>query len=189
MKMGLVGYAGTGKSTVLSMFADLGARIVSADVIVHELLAQPELQAVIATTLGLEDASSRENIAKRVFSDPAALRALESLVHPLVAEEIDALRRDFPANDVLIYEVPLPPTAGTGERVITVEAPLDVRRQRLQQRGMSATDIDARIAAQESPAEYKRDATYVIENDGSEEHLHNQVARVWEVLQRDARNL
>lgn len=189
MMVYLTGGIGTGKSTALSMFADRGARIVSADVIVHTLLVQPELQAVIANMLGIEDASDRATIARAVFADPEALRRLEALVHPLVAEEIDELRRSLPPTAILVYEVPLPPTPKPGEVVIAVEAPLDVRMQRLRARGLSETDASARIAVQADAATYRQFATHVLSNAGDEASLSEAVDKIWEELQRDARSL
>lgn len=185
----LTGGIGTGKSSVLSMFADLGARIVSADLIVHALLRQPELQALVAHTLGMPDASDRTLIAQRVFGDESALRSLEALIHPLVAEEIDELRANLPSDEVLVYEVPLPPTPRQGELVICVEATADVRRQRLIARGMTAEDAVARIAVQPDPAVYREHAAHVITNDADEVALATAVERVWEVLRNGARHL
>ena len=185
----LTGGIGTGKSTVLSMFADLGARIVSADVIVHALLATPELQSIIEGMLDLEDASQRSTIAKRVFADPDALRKLEQLLHPLVASEIEELRATLPADEILVYEVPLPPDPRPGEVVITVEAPMDVRLERLQARGITRTDAQARIAVQADDDAYRHDAAHVIVNDGDETQLHDAVVKVWEVLRNATGNL
>lgn len=184
----LTGGIGTGKSTVLSMFADLGARIISADLIVHALLREPELQQVIAHALGIPDASNRQLIADRVFNDEPALRKLEELIHPLVAEEIADLRASLPSGEILVYEVPLPPSPAAADVVVSVEAPIEVRRSRLIARGMTEADAEARIALQPDPTVYREHATHIITNDGDESALAAAVERVWEVLQRDARD-
>lgn len=189
MMVYLTGGIGTGKSTVLSMFADLGARIVSADVIVHALLASPEVQSIVAGMLDLDDAGDRREIAKRVFSDPEALRKLEDLLHPLVAAEIEEIRATLPAQEVLVYEVPLPPSPRTGERVVVVEAPMEDRIARLEARGFTREESEARIAVQVDVETYRQNADYVLANDGDVQALHEGVGEVWEALSRDASNL
>lgn len=185
----LTGGIGTGKSTVLSMFADLGARIVSADVIVHALLADPGIQHRVGSALGVARPEDRREIADKVFGDEQALRALEAIVHPLVVSEIEALRRDISPEDVLVYEVPLLPTPGAGEPVIVVEAPLQSRLERLHDRGMSDQDARARIAAQPDESAYRAIASYVIRNDGDQDTLHERVESVWKELHSGASNI
>lgn len=189
MMVYLTGGIGTGKSTVLSMFAELGATTVRADDIVHAILARPEVQSLVAERLHVVDASDRAAIASRVFTDAQALRELESIIHPLVAQEFALIRQSITDSQCLVYEIPLPPRAEPGEQVVVVEAPLSLRKQRLLERGLAPTDLEARIAAQVDESEYRRVATQVIVNDGSRAQLRERVQQVWEVLQHDTGHL
>lgn len=180
----LTGGIGTGKSTVLRMFAELGARTLSADEIVRDLYSDPAVQARVADVLGMTLPLDRARIASVVFADPAARRRLEEVLHPLVRARVGELRDA--SGDPLIYEMPLPPTPAPGDVVIVVTAPEQVRLARLIERGMDLQDASSRMAAQPSADAYGKDADFTIVNDRDAQALRNSVGRVWEELQRGA---
>ena len=177
----LTGGVGTGKSTVLRMFAELGAITLAADDIVRELYQDPAVQAQIAILLGLDLPLDRQAIADIVFRDADARRQLEAVLHPRVAARLRDERAG--AASPIIYEIPLLPTPSSDDLVIAIDAPMQVRLERLAQRGMPRDEAQRRIAAQPTPLDYGKDATHIIVNDGDAEQLRSRVAAIWKELQ------
>jgi len=136
--VGLTGGIGAGKSTALSMFRDLGALTVSADQVVHALYARPEFRDRVVARFGQsgldsEGAVDRGRLADSVRGDARALRWLEKLTHPAVAEEIERCIKEAPPGTVIVCEVPLlfeTGSQGLFDLVVTVEAALENRRRR-----------------------------------------------------------
>lgn len=180
----ITGGIGTGKSTVLQAFADLGAPTLSADAVVHDLYDQPQVQAAVADALGVGLPLDRKRIASLVFGDPALRQRLEAVLHPLVAARVAVERQ---RHDVLVYEVPLLPQPQPDDVVVVVEAPTAVRRARLLGRGMSVADVDARMAAQPSATQYRSLATHVLDNGGDPTSLRQAVAAIWTEVRHGAR--
>lgn len=178
----LTGGIGTGKSTVLEMFGALGAETLSADRIVRDLYARPDVQAAVADLLALPIPLDKRSIAERVFADAEARTSLERLLHPLVRRESDRIFAELPEDAVMVYEIPLPPEPRCGDAVCLVTAPLDLRIERLLARGMTEADARARIAAQPGDTLYGKHAAHTIVNEGDLDALRAQVRHVWEEL-------
>ena len=98
MLVGLTGGFGCGKSTVLKIFENLGATVLSADTIVHEALKKEEVRDSIVDMFGpdilVEGEIDRKKLSERVFSDETGRKKLEEILHPMVFETIDALRKN-----------------------------------------------------------------------------------------------
>lgn len=168
----LTGSIGMGKSTVLAMFADLGAAVWSADQAVHRLYAKEgrAVTPVAAAFPGvvIDGAVDRERLSAHVINDPERMRALEAIVHPLVGEDraafIERAKRD--GSEIAVLDIPLL-FEGGGESafdaVIVVSAPADVQRSRVLARpGMTAAKFEAILARQTPDEEKRRRADYVI---------------------------
>jgi dephospho-CoA kinase len=184
--VGLTGGIGSGKSAAAAEFERLGAAVVDTDAIAHELT-----QAGGAAILELERMFGRDAITKsgamdrdkmraRVFADPAAKKALEALLHPLIREEsrrrIAAARAPY-----VIHVVPLlvesPDYRGRVDRVLVIDVPEDLQVARVRSRsGLSDAEVRAIVAAQATRAERLAAADDVIENRGTIEALREQVA-------------
>lgn len=177
----LTGGIGTGKSTVLAMFAELGATTAAADEIVRDLYARPAVQNAVAHELGLGLPLDKSAVADLVFVDTDARTRLEALIHPLVADELAKRAAALP-DALLVYEIPLLPKPGSNDVVVEVRAPIDLRLQRLIGRGMDRADAERRVAAQPSEDEYGKQARFTIVNDGDVSKLRAAVAQVWEEL-------
>lgn len=177
----LTGGIGTGKSTVLGLFAELGATTVSADEIVRALYSRPEVQQRIAAVLGLGLPLDRAVIASRVFRNPEARQQLEAVLHPMVADSLQQWRAASHSQPV-VYEIPLLPAPEPDDVVVAVTAPLALRLQRLESRGMTREDALQRIEVQPIAADYGKSARFTIVNDGDLSELRTAVARVWEEL-------
>jgi dephospho-CoA kinase len=195
--VGLTGGIGTGKSTVSRMFAALGAAVIDADAIVHELQApgMPML-AEIAAAFGREilrtDGSlDRPKLGQRVFADPAARKRLGEITHPAVGREM--LRRLEAARaageKLALLDNPLlfegrarrgAPPAGSpsdpGGETILVYAPAATQVARQMARdGVTREYALQRLAAQLPIDEKRRLATWVIENGGTLAETERQV--------------
>src|SRR5205814_6139568 len=123
----ITGGIGAGKSEALAAFARRGAATLSADEVVHDLLAaNAEVGRAVEERFGSSD---RKTIADRVFADPDELAWLEGVLHPRVRERTEAWLAEVDAP-VAVVEIPLLFETGGEDRfdkVIVVTAPEDVR--------------------------------------------------------------
>ena len=135
----------------------------------------------------------RDRLAEIVFNDPAARERLNSIVHPLVGEATVERMSGVAANAIVVHDIPLLVEAGMAkafDALVVVAANPDVQLDRLVRlRGMSPEAAQARIAAQAPLEEKVAVADYVIRNDGSLEHLDQQVADVWTKLTETAERM
>jgi dephospho-CoA kinase len=170
----LTGGIGAGKTEALAAFGRRGAATLSADELVHRLIAEDaRVRAALEERLGTTD---RAAIAAVVFDDAEALAWLEGLLHPRVREEYNTWLEDVDAP-VAVVEIPLLFETGADRRfdkVVVVTAPPDVRQ------GRSALAGDKREQRLLSDAEKVARADYAYENTGSLEDLDRFVASVVE---------
>jgi dephospho-CoA kinase len=193
--VGLTGGIGSGKSTAAAMFADLGAVIVDADAFARDAAASsspqfPEIVALFGPEVVLPDGElDRAAVAAIVFADPAKLRALESVIHPVVEARIrQELVRYAGTDTIVVLDTPLLIPMGQYTKcdaVVVVAASPERQLVRLVQRGMAEPDARARMAAQPPLEELAGHADHVLDNEGSEDELRGQVARLWSELERD----
>ena len=155
-RIGLTGGIGSGKSTVSAMLADLGAHVIDADAIAREVVAPgTEGLAALVEVFGPDilaaDASlNRAALADKVFADEAARERLNAITHPRIAARTADLLRNIPDDAVFVHDVPLLVDVGLQDAydmVLVVDAPDEVRVQRLLERGLDEPDARARIAA------------------------------------------
>ena len=188
LRIGLTGGIGSGKSTVASLLAERGARVVDADRLAREVVepGTPGLAAVVAEfgdgVLTAEGALDRAALAALVFADPAARARLDGVVHPLVRARAAELVAEAPAGAVVVQDVPLlveTGQAGLFDLVLVVEAELETRVARLVDRGLSESDARARIASQATDEQRRAVADVVLTNDGDRDALAAAVADFW----------
>lgn len=194
--IGLTGGIGAGKSTAAARFAARGAVVVDVDRIGREVAevggpAHDALVARFGTEIVRDGQLHRPALAAQVFGHPDALADLNAISHPAINTVLARAVQDAPVGAVVIFdqavlvESPILGRWGTGHEdgyreVIVVEAPLDVRIERLvAQRGMEPEDARARIASQVSDEDRRAVATWVIDNGGDPGALDAEVARVW----------
>ena len=182
--IGLTGGIAAGKSEALRIFAELGAATVSTDALVHDLLGTSEVRERLVERWGDDVAPDGEidrgKVGAIVFEQPDELRWLESVLHPLVGEQVAAWREELPAEvTVGVVEVPLL-FEGTMEQffdaTIAISAGDDERERRAAERGTGA--LEARSGRQLSQAEKAARATYAIDNDGSVADLEEELRRL-----------
>jgi dephospho-CoA kinase len=187
--VGLTGGIGSGKSAAADEFARLGATVVDTDAISHELTAAggaalPQIEAVFGKgALGPDGALERKRMRERVFADPAARRALEGILHPMIREE--SRRRIAAApGPYVVHVVPLLVESGEYarrvDRVLVVDVPEEVQVARVRSRGLAEEQIRRIIASQASRAERLAAADDVIDNGGSLEALRARVRALHE---------
>jgi dephospho-CoA kinase len=188
LRIGLTGGIGSGKSTVARLLAERGAVIIDADRIAREVLepGTPGLAAVVAAfgggVLTADGALDRPALAAIVFSDPEARARLDGIVHPLVRARSVELTAAAPSDAVLVNDVPLlveTGQAGSYDLVVVVVTDPGTRIARLVQRGLTAEDARARIAAQATDDQRRAVADVVLDNSGPLEALTAQVDRFW----------
>lgn len=190
--IGLTGNIATGKSTVLRMLEELGAKVIDADAITREVMkrgqrAYREIVAAFGREILRPDREiDREALGRRVFSDPAALRRLEQIVHPATIERI-AREIENAQERVVVVEAIKLIESGMVARLCNalwvVDAPLEQQICRLMgSRGMSRESALQRIQAQSPQAEKVAIADVVIDNSGSLEETRQRVLAAWETI-------
>jgi dephospho-CoA kinase len=186
IRLGLTGSIGMGKSTVAAMFAEEGIPVFDADAAVHRLQGPAgRLVAAIESAFPGSTGSNgvdRSALAERVLGEPAALRRLEALVHPAVAQEREAFLAEHRDAPVVLLDIPLLFEAGgwsAVDRIAVVSAPAEVQRARVLARpGMTEAKLD-RILAQQLPDAKKRArADFVIPTGGSLDETRQAVRRI-----------
>ena len=190
--LGLTGSIGMGKTTTARFFAEAGLPVHDADAVGHRLYdgeAAPAIEAVFpgTTTAGKVD---RAKLSARVVGDPAALRRLEAIVHPLVrqAETRFLAEAEKKGAPVAVLDIPLLLETGGEERVdaiVTVTAPADVQRERVLQRpSLTEEKLEALIANQLPDAEKRRRADFIVDTSQGFDPARAQVK---DILQQIAK--
>jgi len=183
----LTGGIGAGKSLVANYFFSLGAEVIDADQLARNAIAQGsdgfnQVVQAFGDEILKDGDIDRKALGAIVFSNPKKRQKLESIIHPIVQQGLADARAELTDDLILIYEIPLlveTNAASKFDSIITVEAPLDVRIERLKNRGLETSEIEKRIANQATTDERKAVADYVIENDGNEEKLLRKVEALW----------
>ena len=195
--VGLTGGIGTGKSTVARMLARRGAVVVDADELARRAVAPgtPGHAEVVARfgrdILAPDGSIDRKRLADVVFSDPAARRDLEAIVHPEVARMFaEEAARHLGTDHVVVYVAPLLVETGRADEfdvLVVVTAPEEAQVERLvRERGMTEEEVRARIAAQLPQEEKAARADVVLDNGGPLEELERQVDELWRALRAQA---
>lgn len=198
--IGLMGGIGSGKSRVAGMFAAHGCAVIDADALAREALDEPAVVENIKSWWGSrvvddEGRVDRKAVARIVFADPAELRRLEQLTHPLVLARRAEQRVKYMADPsvlAIIDDTPLLIEKGLDrdcDVLIFVDAPFEVRLERVTRtRGWARDELRSREKMQ-TPLDIKRQrADYVLQNgadvSGCEAHVQHVLSQI---LQRDAR--
>jgi len=186
---GIIGGIGSGKSTASALFQQLGAAVISADAIGHQMLLLPEIKKGVQQRWGLavfgeEGEVDRRKLAAIVFADENELAYLKSVIHPFITEEVHRQRREHEQGGVQLCLLDAPLLLEVGwedlvDQIIFVSAPAEVRWNRVKNRGWSETEWRQREAAQLSVEEKSRRANIVLDNSSDTHHLKTQIEHLY----------
>jgi dephospho-CoA kinase len=193
--VGLTGGIGAGKSTVAAILAELGARVIDADRIGHEVY-RPGTEGhrrVVATfgsgVVAPDGTIDRRALGAIVFADPEVRARLNAIVHPLLAAEVGrriaAARAEQVAAPIVIEAAILLEAGWRSlvERIWVVSTSREHAIARVMaSRELTRAEVERRLDAQMPDAERRRVADVVIENDGTPAALRAEVEKAWRTL-------
>lgn len=189
--IGLTGNIATGKSTVAQMLVALGAELLDADLVTHEVLAPggaayTEVVAAFGPDiLTPEGIIQRQELGRIVFSDPEALARLEAIIHPIVTAIIDQ-RIAASQTPVTVIEAIKLLESGMADKYdaiwVTICSEATQVARLTSTRGLSYIDALQRIHAQPPQADKIARADVVIDTDGTLADTRAQVVTAWQSL-------
>lgn len=189
--IGLTGNIAVGKSLVGQVLADLGAAVIDADQVAHQVLLRggPAFSAVIeafgAQIVGAQGEIDRAALGKIVFAHKAKLRRLERITHPAIRERIHQGIESAEQRVVVIEAIKL--LESDWRQVVDAvwvvnAAPATQLRRLMRERGIPEDSARQRIATQNPQAQKLRQADVIIENDGDLNNTRQQIQRHWSAI-------
>ncbi len=193
--IGVTGGVGTGKSTVANIFKQLGAVVLDADAMAHQVMEPKRLawRQIVKTfgegILNDDQTVNRRQLASVVFRDEQGRKRLERIIHPQVLrvmkQQLHRLRRSRRIKAVVL-DVPLLVEVGARswvDALVVVTAPPEVQRERLQKKyGWSDEETTARMDAQLELSAKVALADHVVDNADGVDATRTQVKRIWNQL-------
>jgi dephospho-CoA kinase len=190
--IGLTGILGSGKSTVTALLRKRGLEVIDLDALARDSLNWQETQDDIKRAFGPEyvigGAVDVEKLRGVAFTKEH-LRTLEAIIHPRITGEIrrrlDVLEKR--GTPMVFIDHPLLFETGFYRRldkIVVVTAAMDTIRERLKKRGMDPDDIERRLAFQLSLEVKEKMADYLINNNGTENRLEEQVDEILEKIMK-----
>jgi len=184
----LTGGIGSGKSLAGEYLAALGAIVVDSDQLARAVVERgtPAFDEIVARFGDeiLKDGNlDRSKLGELVFSNPAARAELEAITHPRIREALDEIVASCDPEDVIVNQIPLLVETGGKDRfdyIISITAPLELRRERCIARGMKSYEFEKRVAAQASDEERTAISNHVIDNAGDADALLRAIEELWE---------
>ena len=184
--LGLTGSIGMGKSTTAKMFAAEGVPVQDADAVVHRLYEGEATAAVESAFPGTTKNGKvdRVKLGKRVLGDATAIKRLEGIVHPLVAQARDKFLTEAELSGAAVAVLDIPLLFETGgdarcDAVVVVSAPADIQRARAFERpGMTEGKLAVLMAKQIPDAEKRLRADFVVDTSQGFKHTHAQVRNI-----------
>jgi dephospho-CoA kinase len=191
--IGLTGGIGCGKSAAAGILTDLGAVLIDADKVGHEVYepGKPCWNALVDAfgrdIVAADRTIDRKKLGARVFSDPSALKRLNTIVQPRIADEINERIRYLRSRGIeapIVVEAAVLIEAGwqwlVDEIWVITSSPEQAIDRVVATRGLSREEVGRRIANQISETERTRDADCVIRNDGTLGELRAGIERCWQ---------
>lgn len=187
-RLGLTGSVGMGKSTTAALFAAEGIPVWDADAAVHRLYAPggsaADLLAPHFPAAVTGGAVSREALKAALAADPSKLGLLESVVHPLVAQDRAAFLASA-ASDIVVLDIPLLFEKGTEtecDATLLVTAPPGIQRARVLARpGMTEAQFDLILSRQMPDRKKRACADHLVETlsfDSTRAYVHALIAHI-----------
>jgi dephospho-CoA kinase len=188
--LGLTGSIGMGKSVTARLFAEAGVPVHDADAVVHRLYEREAVAAIKAAFPGTtrDGRVDRAELAARVLDDPAAIKRLEEIVHPLVRKsEVDFLNSARAAGArTVVLDIPLLFETGGAARVdaiMVVSAPPEVQRARaLARTGMTPAKLEAILRKQMPDSDKRARAHFIVDSSRGVDSARTQVHAILRAL-------
>src|SRR6188474_2280569 len=181
--LGLTGSIGMGKSTTAKLFAEAGVPVYDADATVHQLYegeAAPAIEAAFPGTTA-DGKVDRQKLSARVVHDPAAMKQLEQIVHPMLGASRQRFFQDAEqaGAPVTVVDVPLLYETGGEKRVdavVVVTTSPEKQRERIMARGtMTREALDSILARQLPDAEKRKRADFVVDTSHGLDPVRAQI--------------
>jgi len=188
MILGITGNAGCGKSTVARIFQEWGVHLIQADEVGHQLLKEPEVKKRILDVFGPLILDNRGVIARKklggmVFSSPKKLRMLNSILHPLIGEQIKK-EISCSRSQLMVVEGALLFEAGWHllmDKILVIFCSPKTQFGRLKNiLGYDPVQIQGILRAQMPQEEKKGRADFLLENEGNLKKLREKVRRIYQ---------
>jgi dephospho-CoA kinase len=190
--LGLTGSIGMGKSTTAKLFEEAGVPVYDADAAVHKIYegeAAPAIEAAFPGTTA-DGKVDRNKLSAKVVHDPAAMKRLEQIVHPMLGASRQKFLRDAEQSGAPVAVVDIPLLFETGgekrvDAVVVVTTTPEIQRQRILERdNMTGEKLEAILARQLPDAEKRKRADFVVDTS----HGHDPVrARIRDILDQAAK--
>lgn len=186
--IGLTGNIASGKSTVASTLHELGARVIDADKVAHQVMAPPGpvfdaiVRAFGSAVVAANGTIDRRKLGAIVFSDPAALRRLDAIVHPMTNQAIRRLVSESTQSVVVVEAIKLieSGTYQTCDAIWVVNCRPDQQINRLvTMRGLEPEEAERRVRAQSPVSAKLAFATEVIDTSGSLADTRRAAVAAW----------
>ena len=190
--LGLTGSIGMGKSTTAKLFEEAGVPVYDADAAVHKIYegeAAPAIEAAFPGTT-VNGKVDRNKLSAKVVHDPAAMKRLEQIVHPMLGASRQKFLHDAERSGapVAVVDVPLLLETGGEKRVdavVVVTTTPEIQRQRILSRdNMTGEKLDAILARQLPDAEKRKRADFVVDTSGGLDPVR---ARIRDILDQAAK--
>jgi len=190
--LGLIGSIGMGKSTTAKLFEEAGVPVYDADAAVHKIYegeAAPAIEAAFPGTTA-DGKVDRNKLSAKVVHDPAAMKRLEQIVHPMLGASRQKFLHDAEQSGAPVAVVDIPLLFETGgekrvDAVVVVTTTPEIQRQRILERdNMTGEKLEAILARQLPDAEKRKRADFVVDTS----HGHDPVrARIRDILDKAAK--
>lgn len=195
-KIAITGGVASGKSSVCQFFQELGAYVVNADALVHELLSLKtdvgqQILKIFGPQILHNGTIDRRILAAQVFNDQSLLEKLERLLHPAVLQKIDALyeqAKEKQTSTLFVVEIPLVYEIQAEDRydaVVAVVADEAKAKERFQKAGFKAEDYEKRMNRQLPIKDKASRADYILINNGSLDALRQEVVKLNSILKEN----
>ncbi len=181
--LGLTGSIGMGKSTTAKLFAEAGVPVYDADAIVHKIYegeAAPAIEAAFPGTT-VDGKVDRNRLSAKVVHDPAAIKQLEQIVHPMLRASRQNFLEDAEQSGVPVAVVDVPLLFETGgekhvDAVVVVTTSPELQRERILARdNMTGEKFDAILARQLPDAEKRKRADFVVDTSNGLDAVRAQI--------------
>jgi dephospho-CoA kinase len=181
--LGLTGSIGMGKSTTAKLFTEAGVPVYDADATVHQIYqgeAAPAIEAAFPGTT-VDGRVDRAKLSAKVLHDPAAIKRLEQIVHPMLGASRQKFLDDAEASgaSVVVMDIPLLFETGGEKRVdavVVVTTSPENQRERIMARGtMTGEAFEAILARQMPDAEKRKRADFVVDTSHGLDPVRAQI--------------